>query len=231
VEIDLGTGRVLDSRHWGAKHGMVKLITVEREFGSGGADFAQHLGERLGWRVVDRCLIEEVAAEAGVSAELAEQCDEQLDPWYHRLGKAFWHGGIESLSSSDNDQNTFDAERMVALQRERVLAAAKQGECVIVGRGAASILTTYPGAFHVFVFASPRRKVAWMRERFPEKAEQAEEEIEAGDRRRAAYIRRFYGQDWDDRRLFHLMMDSCMGEAAMLAATLAGAGLKERVKA
>jgi cytidylate kinase len=209
---------------------MVRLITVEREFGSGGVDLARALAERLRWQLVDRSLIEEVAKQAGVSAELAEQCDEQLDPWYHRLGKAFWHGSVEALPDSEADATMFDAERMAALQRERVLAAAKQGECVIMGRGAASILTTFPGSFHVFVFASPRRKIAWFRERFPERAAQAEEEIAAIDRRRAAYIRRFYDQDWADRRLFHLMMDSCMGEAAMVEATLAAAGLSERVK-
>jgi cytidylate kinase len=210
---------------------MVRLITVEREFGSGGVDYARALADRLRWRLVDRCLVEEVAAKAGVSAQLAEECDEQLDPWYHRLGKAFWHGSVEALPDSEAEATMFDAERMAALQRERVLAEAKLGECVIVGRGAANILTTFPGSFHVFVFASPRRKIAWFRQRFPEKAEQAEEQIDAMDRRRAAYIRRFYDQDWADRRLFHLMMDSCMGEAAMLAATVAAAGLEDRVKA
>ena len=51
--------------------------------------------------------------------------------------------------------------------------------------------------------------------------EQAEEELAATDKRRAAYIRRFYGQDWTSRALYHLMMDSCMGEAAMIGAVLA----------
>jgi cytidylate kinase len=206
---------------------MVRLITVEREYGSGGAEFAHKLGEHLGWKVMDRCLVEEVASKAGISNRLAEECDEQLDPWYHRLGKAFWHGSMERMPGSDTDRGMFDGERMARLQRERVMEAAAQGHCVIVGRGAASILTTFPGAFHVFVLASERRKVEWFKRHFPERAARAEEEIAAADRRRAAYIRRFYGQDWADRRLYHLMMDSCMGEAAMLGAVLSAAGLEK----
>lgn len=208
---------------------MVRLITVEREYGSGGAEFAHHLAERLGWKVVDRCLVDDVAKVAGISSKVAEECDEQLDPWYHRLGKAFWHGSMERLPGSDTDLTMFDGERMVRLQRERVIKAAEEGHCVIIGRGAASILTTYPGAFHIFVSASTRRKVEWFKQHFPDKADQAEEEIDATDRRRAAYIRRFFGQDWGDRRLYHLMMDSCMGEEAMIDATLAGAGLSHPV--
>jgi cytidylate kinase len=210
---------------------MVRVITVEREYGSGGAEFAHRLAEQLGWKVVDRCLVEEVAAKAGVPTRLAEECDEQLDPWYHRLGKAFWHGSMERMPGASHEQSMFDGERMVRLQRERVMKAAEEGNCVIVGRGAACVLGAFPGAFHVFVFASMRRKVKWFKQHFPERAEQAEEEIAATDRRRAAYIRRFYGQDWADRKLYHLMVDSCMEDEAMMGAVLAGSGLKvaERV--
>ena len=207
---------------------MVRLITVEREYGSGGAEFGHRLAQHLGWKVMDRCLVDEVAVKAGISARLAEECDEQLDPWYHRLGKAFWHGSMERMPGSDTDRGMFDGERMARLQRERVMQAAEEGHCVIVGRGAASILTTFPGAFHVFVTASRRRKIEWFKQHFPEKADRAEDELEATDRRRAAYIRRFYGQDWADRRLYHLMMDSCMGEAAMMGAVMAASGLANR---
>jgi cytidylate kinase len=210
---------------------MVRLITVEREYGSGGAEFAHRLAERLGWKVMDRCLVEEVAAQAGINSKVAEECDEQLDPWYHRLGKAFWNGSMERMPGSDADRELFDAERMARLQRERVTQAAEEGHCVIVGRGAASILMAYPGAFHVFVTAGQRRKIAWFRQHFPERAERAESEIAETDKRRAAYIRRFYGQDWGDRRLYHLMMDSCMGEEAMMGAVLAASGLKVEVAA
>src|SRR5580704_7618608 len=70
---------------------MVKVITVEREYGSQGAEFARLLAEALGWKLIDSCLIDEIARRAGVAKSQVTRCDEQLDPWYHRFGKAFWH--------------------------------------------------------------------------------------------------------------------------------------------
>ena len=203
---------------------MIRVITVEREYGSRGAEFAHQLAERLGWKLIDQCLIEEIAQKAGVTKRLAERCDERLDPWYHRFGKAFWHGSLERMPALP-EHEIFDSERMVEFVREYLGSLAEQGSCVIVGRGAASILARAPGAFHIFVYASLWRKVRWFEENFPEHAKDAEEELLATDRRRAAYIRTFFDQDWTDRRLYHLMMNSCMGFDAMVKTAIDAAGL------
>jgi cytidylate kinase len=203
---------------------MIRVITVEREYGSRGAEFAHHLAERLGWRLVDQCLIEEIAQKAGVTKKLAERCDERLDPWYYRFGKSFWHGSLERLPALPETQ-VFDSERMVQFVREYLEGLAKEGNVVIVGRGAAAVLARAPGAFHIFVYASMWRKVRWFEETFPEHAKEAEQELLATDRRRAAYIRRYYDQDWTDRRLYHLMMNSCMGFDAMVDSAIDASGL------
>lgn len=203
---------------------MIRVITVEREYGSRGAEFAHHLAKHLGWRIIDHCLIEEVAKEAGVSLNLAERCDERLDPWYYRFGKAFWHGSIERLPALP-ESDVFDSESMVSFVREYMQKIAEEGNCVILGRGAASILARTPGAFHVFVYASQWRKVRWFEEHFPEHASEAERELAATDKRRAAYVKRYFEQEWTDRRLYHMMINSCMGFEAMIQATLDGAGL------
>ena len=87
------------------------------------------------------------------------------------------------------------------------------------------MLARSPGAYHVFVYASMPRKIRWFEEKFPEHAKEAEREIIATDRRRAEYIRRFHQREWDDRKLYHLMMNSCMGMKAMVEATVEAAGL------
>lgn len=206
---------------------MIKTITVEREYGSRGAEYAHHLADKLGWKLVDQCLIEEIAKKAGVTPNLAESCDERLDPWYYRFGKAFWHGSLQRLPVSPETE-LFDSDNMVLFVRDYLEQLAEQGNCVIVGRGAAPILARTPGAFHVFVYASQWRKVKWFEEQFPEQARFAEQELAATDRRRATYIRRYFGQDWTDRRLYHLMLNSCMGFDAMVHATLDAAGLGAR---
>ncbi len=208
---------------------MIQVITVEREYGSRGAEFAHHLSERLGWKLIDQCLIDEIAQKAGVTKTLAERCDERLDPWYYRFGKAFWHGSLERLPALP-ETHVFDSERMVEFVREYLEDVAARGGAVVVGRGAAAMLARAPGAFHVFVYASQWRKVKWFEEQFPDHAKDAEQELAATDRRRAAYIRRFFNQDWADRRLYHLMLNSCMGFDAMVKAAIDAAGLSSLVE-
>lgn len=202
---------------------MIQVITVEREYGSQGAEYAHRLAERLGWRLIDSCLIEDVARKAGVAPTLVKRCDERIDPWFYRFGKAFWLGSLEQLPEHPT---VFDSARMVEFVKGYVQEQAAQGNCVVVGRGAACLLARSPGAYHVFVYASVPRKIAFIQERFPEHARDAENEMVATDRRRAEYIRRFFQREWDDRKLYHLMMNSCMGMQAMVEATVDAAGLR-----
>jgi cytidylate kinase len=86
-------------------------------------------------------------------------------------------------------------------------------------------LASLPGVFNVFVYASLSRKIRWFEQHFPEHAGSAKAELEATDRRREEYIRRYYERDWTDRRLYHMMINSCMGCDAMIEAVLDGAGM------
>ena len=203
---------------------MVRVITVEREYGSQGAEFAHRLANRLNWKLIDNCLIEEIARKAGVPKSMAQQCDERLDPWYYRMGKSFWHGSVDRLPAPPKDQ-VFDSERMVEFVRNYLKQCVANGNCVIVGRGAACALTGVPGVFNIFVYASMPRKIRWFEEHFPEHAKEAEQELLATDRRRADYVRQYYQQEWTDRRLYHLMMNSCMGFESMVRAAVDAAGL------
>lgn len=206
-------------------YGMVQVITVEREYGSQGAEFAHHLAQNLNWKFIENSLITEVAHRAGVSAVLAEQYDEHIDPWFHRLEKAVYLNSIDRMGATSN-ADAFDSARMVEFVHQYLLEVASQGNCVIVGRGAACVLANSAGAFHTFVYASMARKIRWFQEHFSEHAKNAEHEIIATDKRRAEYIRRFHHHDWSDRQLYSLMLNSCMGFDAMVKATVEAAGLR-----
>lgn len=209
---------------------MIQVITVEREYGSQGAAYAHQLADTLGWRLIDSCMIEEVAQKAGVAPALVKRCDERVDPWYYRFGKAIWFGSLERLPG---DPDVFDSERMTEFIRGYLAEQAAKGSCVVVGRAAACVLAKAPGAFHVFVYASLARKIRFIQQQFPEHAHDAEREILATDRRRSEYIRRYFQREWDDRRLYHLMLNSCMGLDAMVESTLAAAAPRpaERISA
>jgi hypothetical protein len=198
-------------------HGSTRVITVEREYGSGGGEFAHDLAAHLGWRLLDAELPCAAARAAGVSPELAAKYDERLDPWYYRYGKVFWRDSGYSIAGLSDDQ-IFDSERMLSLIRQHILTAAKEGNCVIVGRGAACALANQPGCFHVFVYATAQSKRDWFVEAFPDRASQADQMLAAFDKRRAAVIRKAYQQEWCARGLYHMLLNSAIGSHAMIAA-------------
>lgn len=202
----------------------IRVITVEREYGSGGGEFAHDLAAHLGWRLLDSDLICAAARAAGVSPELAKKYDERLDPWYYRYGKAFWHDSGYSMAGISEDQ-VFDSERMLGLMQKEILSAAKQGNCVLVGRGSACALANQPGCFHVFVYATAAAKRDWFVRAFPKQAEQADQLLVAFDKRRAAVIRKAYQQDWCARGLYHMLVNSAIGNQAMISAVEGAAHL------
>jgi cytidylate kinase len=203
---------------------MIQTITVEREYGSGGVEYARQMAQHLGWELVDHTLVQEVAKRANVSAAVAERSDERLDPWYNKMGRAFWHGSNERATTMV-EQEIFDTTTMAGLMEQVMQEKARAGKCVIVGRGAGCALHGIPGCFHVFVYASMARKIRWFEETFPGKAHLAEKELLATDRRRAEYVDHFYHNVWNDYHMYHLMLNSCMGFEAMIGATIEATGI------
>jgi hypothetical protein len=195
----------------------IRVITVEREYGSRGGEFAHDLAAYLGWRLLDSELPCAAARAAGVSPELAARYDEKLDPWYYRYGKVFWQDTAHAMTGLSEDQ-VFDSHRMLSLIRKEIVNAAKEGNCVLVGRGAACALANQPGCFHVFVYATAAAKREWFMRAFPKQAQQADQVLAAFDKRRAAVIRTYYQQEWCARGLYHMLLNSCIGTEAMIAA-------------
>ncbi len=203
----------------------IRVITVEREYGSRGGEFAHDLAERLGWRLLDSELVTSAAKRAGVSPELAARFDDRLDPWYYRYGKAFWQDtGYKMTDLAES--KVFDCERMLTLIHEEIMEAADKGNCVLVGRGAACALACQPGCFHIFVYATLKAKRDWFASAFPRQAQNAEQTLADHDKRRAAVIRRFYQQEWCARGLYHMLLNSAMGTDAMIASVAGAAELE-----
>ena len=205
-------------------HGPIRVITVEREYGSHGAEFAHDLADRLGWRLLDSELVRGAAKAAGVPEEQAKKFDDRLDPWYYRYGKVFWQDSMYTTTGPCDDQ-VFDCERMYSLIHKEILEAEKEGNCVLVGRGAAHALAGKPGVFHVFVYATMAAKKEWFAKSFPDQAHRAEQEIIAMDKRRAAAVKRYYNQEWCARGHYHMLLNACVGTEAMIAAALAATRL------
>lgn len=208
----------------------VRVITVEREYGSRGGEFAHDLAARLGWRLLDSELLTAAARKACIPENEAASFDDRLDPWYYRYGKVFWQDQLYSTPTEPDDK-IFNCERMYGLIKEEILDQAKTGECVIVGRGGAAALAGKPGCFHIFVYATMAAKRNWFVHTFPDQAMHADQELIARDKRRAAAIKQYYGQEWCARAMYHMLLNSCIGFEAMIEAVQGAIKVRSAVHA
>ena len=205
---------------------MFRVVTVAREYGSGGALIAQRLANRLGWKLLDRCLIEKIAEAARVEPAAAEQYDERPDPWFNSLAKALWQGGGLRGYISGSPPDLLDADVVAAISKHVVEEAAGMGNCVIVGRGSQCILRRRSDTFHVFIYAPWAEKMRRLRSHQPKLTEaEVGAELESQERTRAAYVRHYYHQDWFDRRLYHLMLCSSLGEDTAVSTIMQAMGM------
>jgi cytidylate kinase len=207
----------------------LRTLTIEREYGSGGAMIAAELARRLGWKLWDQALTEEIAKLARIPAVAAQRHDERRDPLLYRLAKVFARGSYERILPVE-DADVFDAERMVALLNQVVEMVAAAGHSVIVGRGAPYILRNRRDAFHVFVYAP--REVKLRRVMALGKSEQeATELVETIDAERRAFVRQYFGAEWPSRYLYHMSINSAMGEEAAVETILQAMKSYERFSA
>ncbi len=205
---------------------MIRVITIEREYGSGGADIAKRLAERLGWKLWDQLLTDQIARLLDCDSRAVEQHSERKDPLYYRMFKAFLRGSFEgSLNASRLKMVDADCVREIA---ERVvIAAAKEGNAVIVGRGSAYYLRDRPDAFHVFVYAPFDEKVRRLQQT-GKTQDEAIQLAETVDSDRAAFIKQHFDIDWPARHFFHLMVNTMMGDEAVVQTILNGVGIVEK---
>ena len=187
---------------------MIKIIAIEREFGCNASAIAEVLGTRLGWKVMDQTLTEEVARIAQVAKGIVEQREECMDPWYYRLMKVFQCGSQERAIP---EQQVFDAERMLELVQKVVKDAADEGRCIIVGRGSAYFLQERTDTLRVFLFASREFKLHFLREHTKDEA-RAIDLVDSVDRNRRAFVKRYFGVEWPHRPAYHAMLNTALGD-------------------
>jgi cytidylate kinase len=188
-----------------------RALTVAREFGSGGGTIARKIADMLGWSLLDKALVEAIARSAQVDPELARRFDERVDSWLHRVSRrGLWHGAFEGVAAVA-DAEFFDAETMAALGRNLLEAADAKGNCVIIGRGAQCVLQDKPDVFHVFIYAPWSDRLARIRKRLPA-ASEVEQLCRLTDEQRGEHIRLYFGCDWKDPHLYHLLISSELRE-------------------
>jgi cytidylate kinase len=191
-----------------------RIITIEREYGCGGGAIARKLADQLGWQLWDQRLTEEIAGLAKVDCSAVERHGEKLDNRFYRLAKVFWRGSYERAIPLDEAQ-TFDADCMVAMMERISTKIAKEGNAVVVGRGAPFFLRGRDDTFHVFLYAPREEKIRRMVAEGVSERE-AEELVESVDRERKAFIKHYFGADWPTRSLYHMMLNTAAGDDVVI---------------
>jgi cytidylate kinase len=196
---------------------MLRVITIEREYGAGGAPIAAALARHLNWKLWDQLLTQEIARIANVDPSAVMSCDERVDSTLRRFAKAFWRGSYERGSSLG--QQVFDTDRMMSLMQGIMDRIGREGNAVVVGRGAPYFLRENPDAFHVFLYAPRAEKIRRLLAD-GHSEEEAEELVESVDNERRAYVKHYFNADWPTRSLYHVMLNTAVGDEPVIRTIL-----------
>jgi cytidylate kinase len=188
---------------------MFNVLTIAREYGSGGSDIGRKVAELLGWECIDKQIIEHVAAVGKVDPAWAAKADERAIAWWQRLLKSFSQSTPETYVA-DESGSAVDRDTVQHFTERFIHEAANIGNCVIIGRSAQCILRHHPKVLRMLVYAPLKEKLVRMKERHP-----GERNLEALLRRmdseRIHYARYYYDVDSTDPRLYHITLNSTLG--------------------
>jgi len=197
---------------------MIKIITIEREYGAGGGEIAHLLSERLGWKLWDQQLTEEIARLAQCPKAVVEVREERNDPLYYRLFKSFLRGSFEG-SINAHKLKLVDSESILRITERVVCRAASSGNCIIVGRGSQHFLQNNPETLRVFLYAPRADKVRRIIAR-GKTPKEAEELVDSVDRDRVDFIQKYFHVEWPTRFLYHIMLNTSVGEQTVIQTIL-----------
>lgn len=197
---------------------MIRIVTIEREYGSGGGEIAQLLAKHLGWKLWDQLLTEEIARLAECPKAVVEVREERTDPLYYRLFKAFLRGSYEG-SINAYKLKLVDSESIAKITERVVQHAAKAGNSVIVGRGSQHFLRDRQDTLRVFLYAPREDKVRRLLARGKSEAE-AEQLVDTVDRDRADFIQQYFHVEWPDRAIYNTMINTAIGDEPVVRTIL-----------
>ena len=215
------------------------VITISRQFGSGGIEITNRVCELLGYRYLDKLLMTQVAAEVGLCGkELADFSEEhhKAKRFLDRLLMPGCHGvvrisvrsqdpsGRETLSKAQLDQ-----ARCTNLVRTAIYAAYEQGDVVIVGRGGQATLQDVPGVLHVRIEAPLADRILRIQEREGVGPNEARELARNRDQMAAQYLATLFDIRWGDPLLYHLVVNT--GKLDLEAAAVTIVSLVQQLRA
>ena len=178
-----------------------QIITIAREYGSGGRLIGQRLAEELGLAFYDKKLITLAAEESGFAEEFIAQTEQK------RTFNFFYN-----LYMTSNELPV--AEQVFLVQSQVIRRLAQERSCVIVGRCADYILRDFPNCLRIFVYAPLEWRGQCVRDIYHENVDNYEDYLQKQDKNRAGYYNYFTQNKWGKAQNYHISIDSSIGIAS-----------------
>ena len=179
-----------------------KIITISREFGSGGRTVGRMVAEKLGIPFYDKELVDEIALESGFAPQFIEEHGEH-SPGKSAFSYAFAPQGIPGIM---NGMST--ADFLWNVQCSVILQLADKGPCVIVGRNADYILKDREDALHVYVSADTQFRADRIVRLYGESEKKPEARLAEKDKRRRVNYQHYTGREWGKAQNYHLCLNT-----------------------
>lgn len=187
-----------------------RIITISREFGSGGRTIGRKVAEKLGIPCYDAELIQKIAQESGFDAD------------YIREAREYTPGGFLSSALSNRSFGPTNEDYLWKIQYNVISDLAEKGSCVIVGRCADYILKDKADCLMVFIHADMAFRANRIVSVYGQREESPEERLKDKDKRRAAYHRFYTNMKWGQAKNYHLCLDSGVLGIDKCVETIAG---------
>lgn len=191
------------------------VVTISRQFGSGGAEIGRIVAGSCGLLYLDYEIIDEVAKRLGINTEQAARQDEHTPGAVGHILDALqasspftWNLSMGSLLKPGQVPEQARELAYFRLTQKVILELAAVGDAVIVGRGAQFILHGAPRVLHIYIFAPLAHRIQNIMQRFQLTQEQAIQLIERRDYEHEAYLRHYYGASQDQPALYHLLINT-----------------------
>lgn len=179
---------------------MCRVITIGRQYGSGGREIGEKLAEKLGYTYYDTLLLDKAAKENGLTESIIARYDEKLaDKW---LNMSF------GLQVSDDIQKLPVPLRAAIGQFEAIRKIGRNEAAVIVGRCADYVLREDKNVLSVFIYAGLEQRITRVAKRNGISREEARKRIRNTDKKRAAYYEYYTDKEWGKSESYHLCIDS-----------------------
>ncbi len=181
------------------------VITIARQYGSGGKTIGKMLADDLGIHAYSREILKLASEDSGINENLFNQVDERLkNSTLFGIMRREYHGELIPPESEDfySNQNLFNYQAKI------IKDLAEEESCVIIGRCADFVLKEYPNVIRVFVHASPEYNKRMVIERGAYSGKDVEKYIQKTDKYRADYYHYYTGQNWKDATNYDLCLNS-----------------------